>query len=245
MIFDKFDQALYENFESIKPQIEMFLEEQFKENEEEEDEGSAKPKLPEKRLKKLLVENTWTRDAYLCETAQTLMKEIGTDLFPNHNVFRDKVEDALKKYDIKLSGPDKKAILRAASWHEDDAPAVIAKIHKAAETADPLHGVFETKVDGKTLVVEYEPDPGLRDSEQVPLLEEGGIQAFFMREVLPFIPDAWIKSDKPKVGFEISFARHFYLPQMPPELEQIRANIFDLEKEAEDLLKQIMDVKNG
>jgi type I restriction enzyme M protein len=34
-------------------------------------------------------------------------------------------------------------------------------------------------------VVEYEPDPDLRDTEQVPLLEEGGIEAFLRREVLP------------------------------------------------------------
>jgi type I restriction enzyme M protein len=40
-------------------------------------------------------------------------------------------------------------------------------------------------------VVEYEPDPDLRDTEQVPLLEEGGVDAFLEREVLPYAPDAW------------------------------------------------------
>ncbi len=50
-------------------------------------------------------------------------------------------------------------------------------------------------MDGKPGVVEYEPDPDLRDTEQVPLLEEGGIEAFFRREVLPHVPDAWIDAD--------------------------------------------------
>ena len=49
-------------------------------------------------------------------------------------------------------------------------------------------------------MVEYEPDTGLRDSEQVPLLEEGGIEAFFRREVLPYTPDVWIDPGKTLVG---------------------------------------------
>ena len=40
-------------------------------------------------------------------------------------------------------------------------------------------------------MVEYESDTELRDTEQVPLLEEGGIEAFLRREVLPYAPDAW------------------------------------------------------
>ena len=53
-------------------------------------------------------------------------------------------------------------------------------------------------MDGKPAIVEYEPDSDLRDTEQVPLLEEGGIEAFIRREVLPYTPDAWIKEDAPR-----------------------------------------------
>ncbi len=70
-------------------------------------------------------------------------------------------------------------------------PPVIRKDPQARRDADPLRGLFEAKIDGKTVVVEYEPDPDLRDTEQVPLLEEGGIEAFIEREVLPYAPDAW------------------------------------------------------
>jgi type I restriction enzyme M protein len=54
---------------------------------------------------------------------------------------------------------------------------VIKKIHKKGATLDPLRGLFSATIEGKPAVVEYEPDPNLRDTEQVPLLEEGGIEA--------------------------------------------------------------------
>ena len=53
--------------------------------------------------------------------------------------------------------------------------------------------------------MEYEPDTDLRDSEQIPLPEEGGIEAFLRREVLPYAPDAWYAPDNVKIGYEFSF----------------------------------------
>jgi type I restriction enzyme M protein len=75
---------------------------------------------------------------------------------------------------------------------DEAAPPVIKKIHKAGTTPDPLHGLFEANTSGKPCVVEYEPDTELRDTEQVPLLEPGGVEAFIRREVLPYALDAWI-----------------------------------------------------
>ena len=89
-------------------------------------------------------------------------------------------------------------------------------------------------------MVEYEPDPDLRDTEQVPLTEEGGIGAFLLREVLPYAPDAWHVPDSAKVGYEISFTRHFYKPQPLRSLEKIRADILALERETEGLLSEIV-----
>ena len=65
---------------------------------------------------------------------------------------------------------------------------------------------------GEPAVVEYEPDTDLRDTEQIPLLHEGGIEGFLRREVLPYAPDAWYKPAGVKIGCEISFTRHFYKP---------------------------------
>lgn len=121
---------------------------------------------------------------------------------------------------------------------------VIKKIHKRGTPADPIHGLFETVVDGKPCVVEYETDSDLRDTEQIPLLEEGGIDAFLKREVLPYAPDAWYDPANIKIGYEISFTRYFYKPQPMRSLEEIRADILALEQETDGLLDEIMGVND-
>jgi type I restriction enzyme M protein len=103
-----------------------------------------------------------------------------------------------------------------------------------------LHGLFEATINGKRSVVEYEADSELRDTEQVPLLEEGGIEAFLRREVLPHAPDAWYDPGSVKTGYEISFTRYFYKPQPLRTLEEIRADILALEKETKGLLGEIL-----
>ena len=114
-------------------------------------------------------------------------------------------------------------------------------MHKPGKVkSDPLAGIFEAIVDGKPAIVEYEPDPDLRDTEQVPLLEEGGVEAFIRREVLPYSPDAWIKEDATKIGYEISFTRHFYKPQPLRTLEEIRADILAIEQETDGLLDGLL-----
>jgi type I restriction enzyme M protein len=166
---------------------------------------------------------------------------LGDTLFEDHNIFRDRVEAALKEADIKLAAADLKQILKAVSWRVETAPPVIARVHKPGKVkVDPLQGLFETNVNGKSAIVEYEPDADLRDTEQVPLLEEGGIEAFIRREVLPYTPDAWIKEDATKVGYEISFTKHFYKPQPLRTLEEISADIVAIEKEAEGLLDGLL-----
>jgi type I restriction enzyme M protein len=58
--------------------------------------------------------------------------------------------------------------------------------------------------------------------------------------VLHFTPDAWIDPEKTIVGYEISFTRHFYRPTLMRTLDEIKADIYALEKEAEGLLEQII-----
>ncbi len=81
------------------------------------------------------------------------------------------------------------------------------------------------------------PDASLRDTENVPLKED--IQAYFEREVLPHVPDAWIDHSKTKVGYEIPFTRHFYKYVPPRPLEEIDADLKRLSAEIMDLLNAI------
>ena len=149
---------------------------------------------------------------------------------------------------LRLEGADPNRAYKAAEIKKlkedcersDTAPPVIKKIHKRGTEADPLRGLFETSVNGKPAVVEYEPDTDLRDTEQIPLQEEGGIEAFLQREVLPYAADAWHQPDSVRIGYEISFTRYFYKPQPMRTLGEIRADILTLEKETEGLLGEIV-----
>ena len=121
-----------------------------------------------------------------------------------------------------------------------DAPPIIRKIHKREVEADPIRGLFETMVGGNRAVVEFESDSQLRDTEQIPLQEEGGIEAFLKREVLPYATDAWYKPNMVKIGYEISFTRYFYKPEPMRTLEEIRADIVSLEQKTEGVLQEIL-----
>ena len=130
--------------------------------------------------------------------------------------------------------------LKESGKRSETAQPVIRKIHKKGSKPDPLRGLFAATVNGKPAVVEYEPDTDLRDTEQIPLQEDGGIEAFLKREVLPYAPDAWYQPNSVKIGYEISFTRHFYKPQPLRTLGEIRSDILALEKETEGLLKEII-----
>ena len=149
---------------------------------------------------------------------------------------------------LRIEGADPNKTYKAAEIKKlketgtrgDDAPSIIKKIHKQGTQPDPIKGLVETMINGKTAVVEYEPDTDLRDTEQIPLIEPGGINAFISREVLPYAADAWYKEDSIKIGYEISFTRYFYKPQPMRSLEEIRADILALENETEGLLNEVI-----
>jgi len=242
-LFGRFGQAIYEDFGKVRPEMEKMLSASAEGNEsDDEDEGQEKkPTVSEKRRKKLLDEATWERDHKILETARKIAQTLGENLFEDHNVFRSKLDKTAKELGIKLSATDRKAIINAVSWRVETAVPVIAMVHKPGKVeADPLHGRYAVTIDGRPVVVEYEPDSELRDTEQVPLMEDGGIEAFFRREVLPYVPDAWIKSEATKIGYEISFTRYFYKPQPLRTLEEIRADIVAQEKEGQGLMSDIV-----
>ena len=245
-LYEEFGDDLFSRFDQIADALDKRLADWGSDDDESDDEegSSGKKGLPEKRRKKLLDATTWKRDGRLVEMATALRAVLGDGLFEDHNVFRDLVDAALKKAGTKLPAAELKLILKAVSWRVETAPPVIAKVHKPGKlTADPMLGLYDAVIAGKPCVVEYEPDTDLRDTEQVPLLEEGGIEAFIRREVLPYTPDAWVNNDATKIGYEISFTRHFYKPQPLRTLAEISADILAIEKEAEGLLDGLLVAK--
>jgi type I restriction enzyme M protein len=243
-MYDEFGDALVDKFKSIEKKLQKRLDDWGSDEDagsDDEEEGTSKKGLPEKKIKKLMDPKTWGRDALLVDTAELLKKALGGEAFKDHNDFCNKVEATLLKADRKLSASDLKTLLSAFSIRDESAPPVISKVHKPGRAKpNPLYGMYESQVDGKTCVVEYEPDSELRDTEQVPLLEAGGIEAFIKREVLPYTSDAWIKEGSEKIGYEVSFTRHFYKPQPLRSLEDIRKDILALEKETGGLLSDLL-----
>ena len=235
---------LYSEFAAIKGDIEVWLKGDGEaEDDEDDDTGPSRKAVPEKRRKKLLDNATWQRDKTLMELALLARQTLGDAVFDDHNLFRERFDAAMKAQAKKLSASDRKAIFKAVSWRDEAAPSVIAKRIKLKANDEFVVG-FDGRYlldNGKTReVVWYEPDSDLRDTEQVPLKEEGGIDAFFQREVLPHAPDAWIDTEKTQIGYEISFARYFYKPTPLRALEQIRADILKLEQQTEGLLHKIV-----
>jgi type I restriction enzyme M protein len=183
--------------------------------------------------------------ARICKTFLDFKETEQSKIFPNaaFGYWKVTVERPLRLKGIdpdRAYAPKEIKALKETTDRADDAPPVIKKVHKKGTEPDPLHGLFEATIGGRKCVVEYEPDSDLRYTEQVPLLEEGGIEAFIRREVLPHAPDAWYDPDSVKTGYEVSFTRYFYKPQPLRTLEDIRADILALEKETEGLLGEII-----
>jgi type I restriction enzyme M protein len=243
VLHDEFGDDLFTDFDKVADRLEKRLSDWGSEDDDEEEQEAetSKKGLPDKKRKKLLDAETWAHDRSLVEVATVLRELVGDALFEDYNVFRERVTAALKDAAIKISGPDLKFLLKTVSWRVETAPPVISKVHKPGKVdVEPMHGYYESELNGRAAVVEYEPDPELRDTEQIPLLEEGGIEAFIRREVLPYNPDAWVKEDATKIGYEVSFTRHFYKPQPLRTLEEISADILAIEKEAEGLLDDLL-----
>lgn len=134
-------------------------------------------------------------------------------LYTNRDTFEADLLAACNKQGIKLDAPIKKAIINALSIRD--------------ETAEIC-----TDAKGKP-----EPDPELRDYENVPLKED--IHEYFKREVLPHVPDAWIDESKTKIGYEIPLTRHFYKYVPPRPLDKIEADIKEVER---DIVRMINEV---
>jgi type I restriction enzyme M protein len=165
----------------------------------------------------------------LQEQIRALVNDLPEEPFPDREEFERLLSLAAKHAGVKLTAPARKAIL-----------AALGERHENAEIC--------TNSDGTP-----EPDPELRDTESVPLPsgpDQGipaSVQAFFDREVLPHVPDAWINTSKRDerdglvglVGYEINFNRYFYRYTPPRPLEEIEADIRTIE---DDILRMLAEV---
>ena len=104
------------------------------------------------------------------------------------------------------------------------------------ESRLPDYGYFPTTKKGEYL--EYETESDLRDTENVPLKEN--IYDYFLREVKPHVPEAWINLDATKIGYEISFNKYFYQHKPLRSIEEVSTDILKLESESDGLIREIL-----
>jgi len=92
----------------------------------------------------------------------------------------------------------------------------------------------------------YESDKDLKDTEQIPFTYEGGIEAFFNNEILPYANDAWIDEKSIVIGYEINFTKYFFTPAELRSVEDIIADIQSIEFDTDGLLTSIIGgITNG
>ena len=124
-------------------------------------------------------------------------------------------------------------------------PAVTKELVKLAATPDTDAPVI-TNREG-----DPEPDPDLRDQENIPLpagwlslddrargaalIEQA--EQYLTDEIRPYLPDAWIDHSKTKIGYEIPFTRHFYQYLPPRPVAEIDAELKAIEAEIQELLQ--------
>lgn len=184
---------------------------------------------------------TAANDDALPKLVDQLFNQMGEGPHLDFNNFLNSAADAADELGIKLTAKRAGLLKNTLAERDENAAPLIKKVHKKGKAeADRLHGRFQSPAGDKALVLEYEPDTSLRDTEQIPLLEEGGIEAFIEREVWPYVPDAWVDDSKTQIGYEISFTRYFYTPVPLRTLDEIRADILALEEETEGLLEEIV-----
>ncbi len=193
------------------------------------------------RRERLLAACREAGDVALAEAVGAVAEGMGAGRHRDLGAVEEAVQAELKRLGGRatLTIKRKKLLRGQLGGRDETAEPVVRKVLRRGVVADPIRGRFAVGEGRRARVVEYEHDPDLRDTEQIPLLEEGGIEAFLRREVLPWAPDAWYDERSIKVGYEISFNRVFYKPKPMRTLEEITADILAAERESEGLLEQI------
>ncbi len=200
--------------------------------------------LSQERLDEFFKACIEARDVALGDAVDEVGHGLGPGPHPDFNRFLEEMKAVMPGYGVRMTAKRKKLLQTLLAERDETAEPVIKRRHRLGAVADPIRGLREYDERLGQRVVEYEPDPELRDTEQIPLQEPGGIEGFLSREVLPYAEDAWYVPKTVKIGYEISFNRYFYKPEPMRSLEEIRADILAVERETEGLLAEIIGGEN-
>ncbi|MBQ8867349.1 MAG: SAM-dependent DNA methyltransferase [Bacteroidaceae bacterium] len=208
-------------------------------------------KMPDKKLLKLISAKEWNARRELMHTAHQLMKVVGTKVYMDYNAFVEEINKTAKTLKLDASAAVLKGIARAMSETDPEAMPVIKKEHKASskeiEVLTETYGIDRSLLTdygyyatAKSGYVEYETDSDLRDTEKIPVKED--IYEYFLREVRPYVADAWINLPLTKIGCEISFNKYFYKPVPLRSLEENERDILELDRQSQGFIQSLFSL---
>ncbi len=208
-------------------------------------------KMPDKKLLKLISAKEWNARRELMHTAHQLMKAVGTAVYMDYNAFAEEINKTAKTLKLDASAAVLKGIARAMSETDPEAMPVIKKEHKASsrdiEMLTETYGIDRSLLadygyysTAKSGYVEYETDSDLRDTEKIPVKEN--IYEYFLREVRPYVSDAWINLPQTKIGCEISFNKYFYKPVPLRSLEENERDILELDRQSQGFIQSLFNL---
>lgn len=237
-LYQTYGEQVFVGIESEIPAIKGYLQEQ-------------EIKKTDKQLNNLISAKKWQGRRKLVELARKLMKIVGKEEYMDYNVFFGNIKTAAEFMTEKTSAADLKAVARAMSVVDPKAQPVVKRSCKAncKDIAELIrnYGVKEEQLndygywaalDGSKIYVEYESDSDLRDTEKIPVKED--IYEYFLREVRPYVKDAWINLQPTKIGCEISFTKYFYKPAPLRSLKENEADILVLDHENDGFIRQLL-----
>ncbi len=207
----------------------------------------------------------------LFDALQVVQDELGSEPQLDWNQAWDTVQQVFENIpgDVEgwakgAKGTAQRKTFRACFTKADpEAASVVAKHHKVGPldlaalfpgqtlpgdmTTDELYALLGLHGDGKSKHIEYEPDPALKDFENIPLNED--IVSYVLREVRPYVADAWIDRTTideqdggiGKVGYEINFNRVFFRYEQPRPLNEIDAELAGVEQKILELLREVTE----
>jgi type I restriction enzyme M protein len=207
----------------------------------------------------------------LFDALQAVQDQLGSEPQLDWNQAWDDVQQVFKTLPDDVEGwtrgakgtAQKKIFRDCVTIVDPDAAPVIAKNHKVEQLdraalfpgqtlpadlgKDALYAMLGLHADGKGRHIEYEPDPALKDAENIPL--KADIVSYVLREVRPYVADAWIDRTTldeqdggiGKVGYEINFNRVFFQYQPPRPLHEIDAELASAEQRILELLREVTE----
>jgi type I restriction enzyme M protein len=154
---------------------------------------------------------------HLLDDVQAIDKTLGREPQTDWNAVSSRIEDMLHSRKSRWKKTERTLFRSVFTRKDPEAEPVVKRDHDEG----------------------YEPDPDLRDFENVPFKDD--VDAYFEREVRPHVPDAWMDRTKDKVGYEINFNRYFYKYTPPRPLHEIDADLKLAEEEILHLLEEVAD----